>query len=164
MRRWGRKCQDSPSTESCISVPKIFVGQPFRLSLISVIEKIYASDGYVTISVDILCLTVAGIFVEEPSVLPYFRVLKKFMDKKGRRRKGVSQCFVENFLSHNAENFVGNPSVLCFRIFPEAKMFMDKKGEYQEFPSKVFCLTLLTNFVVEPFSVKIISGIKIVYV
>ena len=69
MRGWGRKCQDSPSKESCISVPKIFVGQPFRPSLISVIEKLYASDGYVTISLDILCLTVPRIFVEEPSVL-----------------------------------------------------------------------------------------------
>ena len=42
-------------------------------------------------------------------------------------------------------------------------MFMDKKGEYQDFPSKVFCLTLLTNFVVEPFSVKFLSGIEKLY-
>ena len=69
MRWWGRKCQDFPSKDSCISVPKNFVGQPFRVSLIPVIEKFYASDGYVTISVDILCLTVTRIFVEEPSVL-----------------------------------------------------------------------------------------------
>ena len=33
----------------CLTVAKKFVGEPFRLSLISGIEKIYASEGYVTI-------------------------------------------------------------------------------------------------------------------
>ena len=33
----------------CLTVPKNFVGQPFRVSLISDIEKFYASEGYVTI-------------------------------------------------------------------------------------------------------------------
>ena len=97
------KCRDSPSKISCIAVPKNFIGQPFRVSLKSGFEKFYASDGYGTISVDILCLTVPRSFVEEPSVLHQFRVLKKNMDVKGRRRKGVSQCSVENCLSHNAE-------------------------------------------------------------
>ena len=32
-----------------VSVPKIFVGEPFSVSLISGIEKVFASDGYVTI-------------------------------------------------------------------------------------------------------------------
>ena len=69
MRGWGRVCQDFPSKDSFISLPKNFVGQPFRVSLISVIEKLSASDGYVTIYVDILCLTVPRISFEEPSVL-----------------------------------------------------------------------------------------------
>ena len=69
MRGWGRECQDFPSKDSFILQPKNFVGQSFRVSLISVIENFYASDGYVTISVDILCLTVPRISVEEPSVL-----------------------------------------------------------------------------------------------
>ena len=33
----------------CLTVPKKFVGEPFRVSLISGIEKFYASEGYVTI-------------------------------------------------------------------------------------------------------------------
>ena len=41
---------------------------------------------------------------------------------------------------------------------------MDKKGEYQNFPSKIFCLTVPENFVGEPFSVSLISGIEKVYV
>ena len=32
----------------CLKVPKNFVVEPFSLSLVSAIEKIYASDGYAT--------------------------------------------------------------------------------------------------------------------
>ena len=50
--------------------------------------------------------------------------------------------------------------MLCFRKFPVAKEFMDKKGEYQGFPSKVFFLTVPKNFIEEPFSVSLISGVE----
>ena len=42
---------------------------------------------------------------------------------------------------------------------------MDKRGggEYQDFPSKIFCLTVPKNFVGEPFSVSLISGIEQFY-
>ena len=33
----------------CLTVPKNFVGEPFRVSLISGIEKLYASEGYATV-------------------------------------------------------------------------------------------------------------------
>ena len=41
--------QDFPSKIVCLKKPKSFVGETFRLSLISGTEKLYASDGYVTI-------------------------------------------------------------------------------------------------------------------
>ena len=41
--------QEFPSKISCLTVPKDFVGQLFRISLVSGIEKLYASEGYVTI-------------------------------------------------------------------------------------------------------------------
>ena len=54
--------------------------------------------------------------------------------------------------------------MLCFRKFPVAKKFMDNRGvgggKYQDFPSKVFCLTVPKNFVGEPFSVSLISGVE----
>ena len=55
--------------------------------------------------------------------------------------------------------------MLCFRKFPVAKKFMDKRGrgEYQDFPSEVFCLTVPKIFVGEPFTVSLISGIGIFY-
>ena len=61
--------QDFPSKIFCLTVPKNFVREPFRVSLISGIEKFYASEIYVTIF-DFLskffCLTVPKNFVVEP--------------------------------------------------------------------------------------------------
>ena len=48
IRRRG-KYQDFPLKVSCLKVPEHFVGQPFRVSLVSGIEKLYVSEGYVTI-------------------------------------------------------------------------------------------------------------------
>ena len=74
------------------------------MSLISGIEKFYASEGYVTIFprkffVSQHRKTLQG----NPSVLCFrkFPVAKKFMDKK----RGVSRFSVEKFLSHGAEKF-----------------------------------------------------------
>ena len=55
--------------------------------------------------------------------------------------------------------------MLCFRKFPRAEKFMDQRrgGEYQAFPSKKFCLTVPKNFVKEPFSVSLFSGIEKFY-
>ena len=45
MREWGEgKYQDFPSKIFCLTVTKNFVGQPLSVSLISGIEKIYASE------------------------------------------------------------------------------------------------------------------------
>ena len=87
-----------------------------------------------------------------------FLVSKKFMDKRGG---GVSRFSVKNFLSHSAEKFrrgtlqcvtdFGYRKVLCFR------------GLCQDFPSKVFCLTVPKNFVGELFSVSLISGTEKIY-
>ena len=45
MREWGEgKCQDFPSKIFCLTVTKKFVGQPLSVSLISGIEKLYASE------------------------------------------------------------------------------------------------------------------------
>ena len=88
------------------------------------------------------------------------------MDKRGGgrrgRREGVSRFSVKIFLSHSAEKFRRGTLLCCFRNFPVAKKFMDKRGwgEYQNFPSKIFCLTVPKIFVGEPLSVSLISGTK----
>ena len=55
--------------------------------------------------------------------------------------------------------------MLSFRKFPLANKFMDKwgGGEYQNFSSKIFCLTVPKLFVGEPFSVSLNSGVENCY-
>ena len=81
-------------------------GESFSASLISGIEKLYASESYVTIF-DFLssffvsqCRKISSV---NRSVLCFrnIPVAKKFMDKGG----GVSRFSVENFLSRSAEKF-----------------------------------------------------------
>ena len=49
----------------CLKVPKLFVGEPFSLSLVSGFEIIYASKGYVTIFRRKFCVSASTHFVEE---------------------------------------------------------------------------------------------------
>ena len=54
--------------------------------------------------------------------------------------------------------------MLCFGKFPVANNFMGEKGgEYQTFPSKIFCLKVPKKYVLEPFSVSLISGVEKFY-
>ena len=42
--------------------------------------------------------------------------------------------------------------MMCFRKFPVAKKLKENGGgEYQDFPSKTFCLIVPKNFIGEPF-------------
>ena len=41
--------QDFASKNFCLTLPTKFVGEPFSVSLISVVEKFYASEGFVMI-------------------------------------------------------------------------------------------------------------------
>ena len=50
-----------------------------------------------------------------------------------------------------------------FQNISGSEKFMDKKGEYQKFASKIFCLTVPKNIVGEPFSLSLISGIAKIF-
>ena len=50
--------------------------------------------------------------------------------------------------------------MLCFRMFPEAKKFRDKKGEYHVFSSKILYLTVPKKFVVQHFTVSLFFDIE----
>ena len=75
-----------------------------------------------------------------------FLIAKKFVDKKSAEkfRRGTLLCCV-------SENF------------RQPKSLWIRRGEYQDFPSKIFCLTVPKSFVGEPFSVSLISGIEKFY-
>ncbi len=81
------------------------------------------------------------------------------MDKKG----GVSRISVGTLLSHSTEK-LHRGILLCFRKDLVSKKFKEEGGwEYQDFPSKNFCLALPKNFVGESFSASLFSGIKKFY-
>ena len=81
------------------------------------------------------------------------------MDKKG----GVSRISVGTFLSHSTEKFHRGIH-LCFRKYLVSKKLKEERvREYQDFPSKNFCLAVPKNFVGESFSASLFSGIKKFY-
>ena len=97
------------------------------------------------------CLTVPKNFVGEPFCAVFQKIsgIEKSMEKRGG---GEQRFSAEIYLSHRAEKF-RRGTLLCFTEFLVSKIFLERKGlgEYQEFPSKYFCLTLPKNFVGERF-------------
>ena len=78
---------------------------------------------------------------------------------------GVSRLSVKNFLSHSAENFVGEPFCAVFqKKSGSEKVNGWQRGNYQDFPSKTFCITVTRNFVGKPFSVSLLSGADEVWI
>ena len=77
--------------------------------------------------------------------------IETFQAKEG----GSFTVLSKNFLSHRTEKTLpGNDSVLQ-KVSGREKYFMNKRGggEYHDFPSKSFCLTLPKYFIGEHFGV-----------
>ena len=107
MDKRGGEFQDFPSKIFCLTVPKISVGGgSFSVSLISGIEKFYASEGYVTIF-DFLskffCLTVPKISVEESFTVAIISGIEKVWIKGGVSRFSV-EVYVSLYLNISLEN------------------------------------------------------------
>ena len=94
-----------------------------------------------------------------------FPVAKKFIDKRGG---GSIKISFENFLSHSSEEFRRGTLLCCvsenFRQ-PKSLWIREGRWEYQDFPSKIVCLTVPKHFVEEPFYAVFqeISGSEKVY-
>ena len=61
-------------------------------------------------------------------------------------------------MPHSAEKF-RRGLLLCFTKIMVSKTFLEKRGEYQDFPSKCCCLTVPKKFVGEPISNSLFLGI-----
>ena len=69
MDKGGGQYHAFPSNFFCLTVPKVFVREPFRVSLISGMEKFFASEVNVTIFEFLskfFCVTLPKRFVGEP--------------------------------------------------------------------------------------------------
>ena len=82
------------------------------------------------------------------------------------RGGGVSRFSVEKFLSHSAEKIRRWESVSVSLISGTEKVWIrgGGGGEYQDFPSKSFCLTVPKTFIGEPFRVSLISCTEKVWI
>ena len=94
-----------PSKVVCLTVPKNAVGEPFSLSLLSGIEKVWMRGWRGGGNIKIFCrkfLVSQGQKISQGSPLGchYFRVSKNFM-----LQRVMSRFAVEIFLSHSAEIF-----------------------------------------------------------
>ena len=95
-----------------------------------------------------------------PSALCFiFFEYRKSLDKRRR----VSTFSAEINFSHTAEKFCrGTLSVSLFSGIQI--VWIRGVGEYQDFPSKIICLTVPRNFVGETFFVALISGTENVWI
>ena len=71
--------------------------------------------------------------------------------------KGVSRFSAENFKSHSAEEFRGHPFNVSENLGYRKNLCVIGVSQ---FSVEFFCLTVPKNYVKEPFSVSLISGIK----
>ena len=77
----------------------------------------------------------------------------------------IIRVSVENSLSLNAETFRRGTLLCCVseKFCYRKCLWISGRGKYQDFPSKVFCLTVPKKIVGEPFSVSLFSGVEKVY-
>ena len=139
---------------------KKIVWEPFSLSIFSGIEKVWMRGwGAETFPSKIAFLTVPEIFVRQALRVSLRSDIEKFYASEG-----YVTIFCRNFLSHSAEKFRRGTLLCCVsESFLYRISLWTRRGEYQKFPSGIFCLTSPKKFVIEPLSVSLISGIEKVY-
>ena len=94
-----------------------------------------------------------------------FRKISGSEKVNGWESGGVSRFSVEKNLSDSAEKFRGcGESFRVSFISGIDKVWIRGGGrQYQDFPSKTFCLTVPKDFVREPFRVSQISGMEKIF-
>ena len=78
-------------------------------------------------------------------------------------KRVLTRFFVVFFVSQNRKTLQGTLLCCVSESFLYRISSWTRSGEYQEFLSGIFCLTLPKNFVSELLSVSLISGIEKVY-
>ena len=103
------------------------------------------------------CLTLPKISVGEISIVALISGTGKVWIRRGR----LSRFSVEIFLSHSAKNFCRG-IIYCCTDFRYRKS-LERRGEYQDAPSKISCLTMPKVSVGESSIVSLISGTEKVW-
>ena len=100
------------------------------------------------------CLTVPKTFVGQPSSVSLISGIKNFYASEG-----YITIFCRAFLSHSTEKHCR--ATLLYRVSESFRyrieLWTRRCGEYQNFPSKIFCLTVPKKALRELFSLSLIS-------
>ena len=147
----------------CLTVPNHFVEEPFCavFQKFSGREEVYGKEGGVGVSifsVEYFLSQSAEKFRRGNSVCLCFRVSKKFM-----LLRVMSQFSVEFYCltvpKHSVEEAF---SAVYQKLAGNEKVYGKEmgRGECRKFPSKVFCLKLPKEFVGEPLTLSLVSGIE----
>ena len=103
------------------------------------------------------CLTVPKNFVGKPFSVSLLSGAEKVWIREG---VGSIKIFFRNFSSHSAED-VCRETLYCFTTFGCRKSFDERGGgNYQDYLSKNFFLTVPKKFVREHIRVSLISGME----
>ena len=104
---------------------------------------------YQNFSKTVCCLTVAKNFVGESFCAVFQKIVgnEKFNDQSE-----ISRFFKEGSLSHSTEKLRSGIRLCCISKKCWQRKLLSIRGKYQNFSKKVCCLTVLNNFVGEPFS------------
>ena len=141
--RGGGGVTKIPSKISCLKVPKDFVEEPFSLSLVSGIEKIYGSEGYVTI-LRLKFLSHSAENFRRGTLL--WCVSENFWWRKSLWiRRGECQNFPLKIFCPKVQKKFGS-----FINFGHRKICLRGWGECQDIPSKISCLRVPKIFVGNP--------------
>ena len=100
-------CQDFPSENFCLTVPKNSEGNTSVLCSRKIpVAKNYMDRkrGYQDFPSETFCLTVPKNFVGKP-FCAVFQEISGSQKDYGLEKGGISRFSVEKFFSHNAENF-----------------------------------------------------------
>ena len=129
-------------------MPKISVGDSFTVALISGNEKVWMGGGVVSrISVEIVCLTVLKISVEETFTVALLSVIDGYRKSLDKRGGGEYQDFPWIVFCLTVVIISVGESFTFSLISGIEKVWV--RGGYQNFPSQVF-VSVMKNFVEEP--------------
>ena len=82
-------------------------------------------------------------------------LVSKTVKDKGEKgdMEGVIRFYVDEFLSHTTKKFVWEPFCVSENFGCQKILWIRGGRRYQDFPSKLFCVTVPKHFVEEPFCV-----------
>ena len=110
----------------CLTVPKNFVGEPFRVSQCFWYPKFLwirgEGQGVLPFCVKLFLSQCRKSSLGNPLVFHYFPVSKNFMP-----RSGISRISMENLWFHGTEK-LRRVTLLCFTKFLVSKKIIDKSG------------------------------------